>query len=69
VRASLPDEFADGDWDERFAEFHETRHDQVGVETLPQFVHELQHHLIAFPDARTVGENQNACFSLHGLVV
>src|SRR5271154_4716104 len=59
------DELADGDGDERFAEFHEARLDEVVAELLADLVDELDHDLVAFLEARTVGEDQDACFPLH----
>jgi hypothetical protein len=69
VRTTLPDEFANGDRDQWLAEFHKARLDQIGLVTPPQFLDEREHQVVAFLDARAVGEYQNACLPLHGVLV
>jgi len=62
VGGAAADELLDGDRDERFAEFHEARFDEVVAELLADLVDEFDHDLVAFLEPRTVGEDEDACF-------
>jgi hypothetical protein len=65
VVGAAADEFPDGDGDERFAEFHEAGLDEVVAEALSYLVDEFDHDVVAFLEARAMGEDEHACFPLH----